>query len=118
MPDPLSSFMSWSLLKFMSTESVMLSHPPSSSSPFAFSLSQPSGSFPVSQFFASGALSIGASAPPSMEFSRQGYWNGLPFPSPGDLPDPGIEPGSPALQADTLPSEPPGKPKYCMSPLT
>ena len=49
-------------------------------------------------------------APPSMEFSRQEYWCGLPFPSLGDLPDPGIEPGSPALQADTLPSEPPGKP--------
>ena len=48
--------------------------------------------------------------PPSMEFSRQDYWNGLPFPSPGDLPDPGIKPGSPALQADALPSEPPGKP--------
>ena len=44
-------------------------------------------------------------APPSMEFSRQEYWSGLPFPSPGDLPDPGIEPGSPALQADSLPSE-------------
>ena len=49
-------------------------------------------------------------APPSMEFSRQEYWSGLPFPSPGDLPDPGIEPGSPALQADALPSEPPGNP--------
>ena len=48
-------------------------------------------------------------APLSMEFFRQEYWNGLPFPSPGDLPDPGIEPGSPALQADTLPSEPPGE---------
>ena len=48
--------------------------------------------------------------PPSMEFSRQECWSGLPFPSPGDLPDPGIEPGSPALQADVLPSEPPGKP--------
>ena len=46
-------------------------------------------------------------APPSMEFSRQEYWSGLPFPSPGDLPDPGIEPGSLALQADALPSEPP-----------
>ena len=45
-----------------------------------------------------------------MEFSRQEYWSGLPFPSPGDLPSAGIEPGSPALQADTLPSEPPGKP--------
>ena len=40
--------------------------------------------------------------------------SGLPFPSPGDLPDPGIEPGSPTLQADTLPSEPPGKPKEMM----
>ena len=45
-----------------------------------------------------------------MEFSRQEYWSGLPFPSPRDLPDPGIKPGSPALQADALPSEPPGKP--------
>ena len=44
-------------------------------------------------------------APPSMEFSRQEYWSGLPFPSPGDLPDPGIEPGSPALWVDALPSE-------------
>ena len=44
-----------------------------------------------------------------MEFSRQEHWSGLPFPSPGDLPDPGIEPGSPTLQADALPSEPPGK---------
>ena len=49
-------------------------------------------------------------APPSMGFSRQECWSGLPFPPPGDLPDPGIEPGSPALQADALPSEPPGKP--------
>ena len=45
-------------------------------------------------------------APLSMGFSRQERWNGLPFPSPGDLPDPGIEPGSPALGADALPSEP------------
>ena len=49
-------------------------------------------------------------APLSMGFSRQEYWSGLPFPSPGDLPDPGIKPGSPALQADSLPSEPPRKP--------
>ena len=41
-----------------------------------------------------------------MGFSRQEYWSGLPFPSPGDLPNPGIEPGSPALQTDALPSEP------------
>ena len=47
-------------------------------------------------------------APPSMEFSRQEYWSGLPFPSPGDLPNPGIETRSPELQADALPSEPPG----------
>ena len=46
-----------------------------------------------------------------MGFSRQEYWSGLPFPSPGDLPDPGIEPGSPVLQADALTSEPPGKSK-------
>ena len=49
--------------------------------------------------------------PPSMGFSRQEYWSGLPFSSPEDLPNPGIEPGSPTLQADALPSEPPGKPK-------
>ena len=49
-------------------------------------------------------------APPSRGFSRQEYWSGLPFPSPGDLPDPGIEPRSPALEADALTSEPPGKP--------
>ena len=49
-------------------------------------------------------------ASPSMEFSRQEYWGGLPVLSPGDLPNPGIEPRSPALQADTLTSEPPGKP--------
>ena len=48
-------------------------------------------------------------APPSMRFSRQEYWSGLPFPSPGDPPNPGITPGFPTLQADTLPSEPPGK---------
>ena len=45
-----------------------------------------------------------------MGFSRQEYWSGLPFPSPGALPNPGIKPKSPALQADSLPSESPGKP--------
>ena len=50
-------------------------------------------------------------APPSMGFSKQEYWSGFPFPSPGDLPDPGITPGSPAVQADALTSEPPGKPQ-------
>ena len=49
-------------------------------------------------------------APLSMEFSTQEYWSGLPFPSPQDLPKPGIKPESPALQADSLPSNPPGKP--------
>ena len=50
-------------------------------------------------------------APPSMGFSRQEYWSGLPFPSPGDLPEPGIKPRSPTLQAGALTSEPPGKPQ-------
>ena len=49
-------------------------------------------------------------APSTMGFSRQEYWSGLPFPMSGDLPNPGIEPRSPTLQADTLTSEPPGKP--------
>ena len=46
-----------------------------------------------------------------MEFSRPEYWSGQPFPSPGDLPNPGIKPRSPALQVDSLPAEPQGKPK-------
>ena len=54
-------------------------------------------------------------APPSMGFSRQEYWSGLPFPSPGDLPNSGIEPRSPVLQADALTSEPPGKPNSCQN---
>ena len=52
------------------------------------------------------AMDCGRQAPLPMEFSRQEYWSGLPFPPPGDLPNPGIEPRSPALQADSLPSEP------------
>ena len=95
-----------------------------------------SGSFLMSQLFAWGGQSIGVSAsayvirccmlaaqscltlctpwtvahqaPLSVEFSRQEYWGGLPFPSPVHLPNPGIEPESPTLQADSLPSEPPG----------
>ena len=50
-------------------------------------------------------------APQSIEFSRQEYWSGLPCPSPGDLPKPGIKPGPPSLQTEALPSEPPGKPQ-------
>ena len=53
---------------------------------------------------------VARQAPLCMGFSRQEYWSGLPFPSPGDLPDPGIELWSPALQADSLPTETPGKP--------
>ena len=56
--------------------------------------------------------------PPSMGFSRQQYWSGLPFPSPGDLPNPGIKPGSPTLQAYTLPSEPPGNVKVMICQIT
>ena len=54
----------------------------------------------------------GHATPLSMGFSKQEYWIGLPFPSPGDLPDPEIEPGSPALQEDSLLSEPPGNHSY------
>ena len=53
---------------------------------------------------------VALQAPLFMGFSRQEYWSGLPFPFPGNLPDPGIEPRSLALQADALTSEPPGKP--------
>ena len=53
---------------------------------------------------------VACQAPLSMEFPRQEYWSGLPFPSPGDLPNPGIKPRSPALQAEALTSEQPGKP--------
>ena len=55
---------------------------------------------------------VARQAPLPMEFSRQEYRSGLPCPSPGDLPDPGTEPRSPASQVDSLPSEPPGKPFY------
>ena len=51
-------------------------------------------------------------APVSMGFSRREHWSGLPCPPPGDLPNPGIEPRSPALQVDSLPTELPGKPRY------
>ena len=54
---------------------------------------------------------IARQAPLSMGFSRQGYWSGLPCPPPGDFPNPGVEPRSPALQSDSLLSEPPGQPK-------
>ena len=52
---------------------------------------------------------VARQAPLSMRFSKQGCWSGVPFPSPGDLPNPGIEPRPPTLQADALPSAPPGK---------
>ena len=58
---------------------------------------------------------IAHQTPLSMGFSRQKYWSGLPCPPPGDLPDPRVESGSPALQADSLPSEPPGKPSVQFS---
>ena len=56
---------------------------------------------------------VACQAPLSIEFSWQEYWSGLSFPSPGDLPNPGTEPGSAALQAGSLPSELPGRPRSC-----
>ena len=62
-------------------------------------------------FFFATPWTVVCQAPPPMGFSRQEFWSGLPFPSPEDLPDPEIEPGSPMLQGDSLSSEPPGKPQ-------
>ena len=67
--------------------------------------------FSCVQLFAA-AWTIARQAPLSMGFSRQEYWSELPFPSQRDLPDPGIKPGSPALQVDSLPSEPLGKHEF------
>ena len=64
----------------------------------------------VSDFFPP-TLTVARQAPLSMGFSRQGYWSGLPFPSPGDLPNPDIEPGSSALQVDSLPLSHQGSPE-------
>ena len=75
--------------------------------PKVFSEESESGGLQSLRLFAT-PQTVGHQAPLSMDFSRQEYWSGLPFPSPGDIPHPGIEPVSPALQADTLPSEPPG----------
>ena len=58
---------------------------------------------------------IARQAPQSMGFSRQENWNGFPYPSLGDFPDPGMKPSSPTLQADSLATEPPGKPLYTIS---
>ena len=66
------------------------------------------GCLVVSQLFAT-PWAVACQASLSMEFSRQEYWSGWPFPFPGDLPNPGVEPGSPALQADSLLSKQPGK---------
>ena len=85
--------------------------------PAPFCRGQPSLIYPVCvcifsrvQLFAT-PRTVAHQAPLSMEFSRQEYWSGLPFPSPEALPYPGIEPGSPTLQADSLPSHQ-GSPKY------
>ena len=109
----LSMTISRSLLKLMSIESVM----PSNQLILCRSLSPPPIFMKVKvkslsrvQLFAT-PWTVAHQAPLSMGFSRQEYWSGLPFPSPGDLPDPGIKPKSPTLQADTLTSEPPGKPR-------
>ena len=67
--------------------------------------------FSCVQLFAA-PWTIARQAPLSMGFSRREYWSELPFPSQRDLPDPGIKPGSPALQVDSLPSEPLGKHEF------
>ena len=62
-----------------------------------------------------GPMDCSHQAPPPREFSRQEYWSELPCPAPGNLPNPGIEPGCPALQVDLSPFEPPGKPSMHIS---
>ena len=62
-------------------------------------------------------VTVACQAPLSKGFSRQEYWSRLPYPSPREVPAPGIQPKSPASQADSLPSEPPGKPQHCMRDL-
>ena len=66
----------------------------------------------VSNSFRPYGLKPASQAPLFMRFPKQEYWSGLPFPSPGHLSDPGIEPGSSALQVDSLLSDPPGKPSF------
>ena len=68
----------------------------------------------VTQSYPTVCHPVDSQAPLSMELSRQEYWSGLPCPSPGNLPNPGVEPKSSALQADFLPPEPPGKPFYVL----
>ena len=96
--------------QFMTTASVMpCSHLTSSFNP-SRCMKVKVKSLSRVQLFAT-PWTVAHQAPLSMEFSRQEYWSGVPFSSPGDLPNPGIEPRSPTLQADALPSEPPGKPQ-------
>ena len=108
---------SWNLLKLMSITSVMTSNHfilclPLLLLPLIFpSIKVKVKSLRVVSDSAT-PWTVAYQACPSMRFSRQEYWIGLPFPSPGDLPNPGIEPGSPTLEADALTSEPPGKPTW------
>ena len=76
---------------------------------------EPTVSFTGNAFSLQSSLSCPFHLVNSMEFSRQEHWSVLPFPSPGDLSDLGIEPRSPALRADALPSEPPGKPFHLVN---
>ena len=92
---PSGSF--WVLLLFLLLSVFPPSHPPS-----------PPSSLSRIPLFANPWIVAHQAPPPSMGFSRQEYWSGWPFPSPGDLPDPEIEPRSPTLQADSLLSELPG----------
>ena len=107
----------------MSIESVRLSnHLLSSAAPFSFCPQSfpASGSFSVSLLFTSGGQSIGASASATLlpiGFLRQEYWSGLPFPSPGDLHEPGIELESPTLASRFFSTEPPGQhPQHTYNP--
>ena len=97
-------------VKSLSAEVCIISSPKICWMPAAYQVKMKVKSLSHVWLFAT-PWTVAYQASPSMGFSRQEYQSGLPFPPPGDLPDPGIEPRSPALQEDALPSEPPGKPR-------
>ena len=111
----------WTELNFKKKKKILLTCPPLLPCPCTVYHNATARKVKVKSFsrvrlFAT-PWTVACQAPPPMGFPRQEYWRGLPFPSPGDLPDPGIEPWSSTLQADSLLSEPPRKPTIATDPF-